>query len=379
LIKTAQPITEVYDEVFAAIEGSKEKIFYIVDSIYHDKERLINALDRLKIDAAILQQKIERQGNIKSRAGEITGEMCNALPSTDLACMKAEMKSREARLKLQVLQAQLESYALQREVLERALVQARMTDSQAVKAISLLNTVANLLQNQFSGQALVRAPDEYDTNAMQIIQAQEDERVKIARDIHDGPAQSIANIKVRLGIVSKLIDKDLQMAQNEIADLQSILQSSIRDMRRMIFQLRPVVLETGNVVLSVQNYLQIYKKNYGLTCSLQVEGPEQKLDAATETVVLRVIQESLNNIAKHTDANKAFIVMRFDENELTTQVQDYGKGFNAKNAISDSKDHYGLIGMSERVRLLGGQFSIKSSKNQGTLIEFTLSTLKEMG
>lgn len=203
-----------------------------------------------------------------------------------------------------------------------------------------------------------------------ILQAQEEERKRVAREIHDGPAQTLANVVLRADMADRCIAKrEYEAARRELQDVKNLVRESLIDVRRIIFDLRPMSLDDLGLVPTLRKYLSTLEERHGLPVRLRVEGGERRLDPAVEVALFRLIQESLNNVVKHAAATRAEVAVHFLPGAVSVEVADNGRGF---DPASIGEGHFGIFGMRERVQLLKGQFALDSQPGKGTSVRFTV-------
>lgn len=207
---------------------------------------------------------------------------------------------------------------------------------------------------------------------LKIIQAQEEERKRVAKDIHDGPAQTMANVVLRAEIAERLLaDRQVEQAVKELKDLKLMVRDSLVDVRQIIFNLRPMALDDLGLLPTLRKYFQEVSKRAGLNIELRFTGKEKRLSSCMEVAIFRLIQEIISNIVKHAKATYAQAVVEYNDRYIKVMIQDNGIGFNEEEALRNN-NNFGLIGMKERVELLEGEFSIYSIKNNGTSIMFKI-------
>jgi two-component system sensor histidine kinase DegS len=205
--------------------------------------------------------------------------------------------------------------------------------------------------------------------APRIIQAQEEERRRVAREIHDGPAQSMANVVLRTEVCEKLIDIDQVAVRKELSELREMVKKSLQDVRRIIFDLRPMVLDDLGLMPAITRYVETLKERYAINIEMLYTGKQTRLDSIIEVAIYRVIQEALQNIIKHSEAKNVKIIFEIEPQSFTVKINDDGKGFNPQELMDNpKKDSYGLMGMKERLEVLGGQLYINSTIGEGTEI-----------
>lgn len=196
-----------------------------------------------------------------------------------------------------------------------------------------------------------------------------DERARIAREIHDSVAQSLAFTALKLDIVTRQMHKDPAQAEAEVRAASALLREQIREVRRSIFALRPIDLERYGLLETVRRYVEDFGEQNSLKATLTVTG-DVHLSPGDEAVVFRLLQESLNNVAKHAQASEVRVSLH-GGTHLTLRVQDNGAGFNLEQISGrvSSAGGLGLLQMRERVEARGGHYRVLSSPGHGTLVE----------
>jgi two-component system sensor histidine kinase DegS len=196
----------------------------------------------------------------------------------------------------------------------------------------------------------------------------EEERLRIARDMHDGPAQALANLVLQAEILSRLMEKDPQLVLNELSEFKLRVREVLDDTRRMIFDLRPMTLDDLGLVPTLNKFLEDYEKRHGIKTQLLVVGEAVRMKRDLESTVFRVIQESMNNIWKHANATAVEIDIRFTDSSIFVAVKDNGSGFDvaASQASIDPTKHLGMTSMQERVDQERGTLELYSQIGKGT-------------
>jgi PAS domain S-box-containing protein len=205
-------------------------------------------------------------------------------------------------------------------------------------------------------------------------QAIAEERRRIAREIHDGLAQDLAGLRFRVGLWHKLVDDAPGQMHAELDGLRALLSQKIREVRRSIFALRPVALDELGFFPAIRQFAAEFGEQNQLHVDLRVAGPEERLPAFLEPVLFRIIQESLNNVGKHAQADMVWIGLDLDAPDaVTLRVRDDGVGF-APAMLEQIVQcgHLGLKQMRERVENLNGVFELHSQPGGGTEITIVL-------
>ncbi len=195
-----------------------------------------------------------------------------------------------------------------------------------------------------------------------------EERNRIAREIHDGVAQSLAFCALKLDLAERQIAREPGRAVQEVATARTILREQIREVRRSIFALRPIDLERYGLLETMRRYVQDFGEQNGVRTALTVEG-EVNLPPSDEAVVFRLLQESLNNVAKHAHAREVQVSLTGGE-RATLEVRDDGAGFDPAEASGrvSSAGGLGLTQMRERVESRGGRYQVESKPGAGTRV-----------
>lgn len=206
----------------------------------------------------------------------------------------------------------------------------------------------------------------------QIATGQEAERARLAREVHDGPAQVLANTVMRLQFVEQMVKHRPQEVGAELQRLRGALQESLKDIRRFIFNLRPASLSDAGLIATLKYYTTDYHEQTGIPVELNV--PETVvLSSNQELVVFRVIQEALQNIHKHAEASAVVIdIQQRIGGPLSVTIVDDGRGFDTKRVRQGRTGSSGLVSMRERAATVGGTLKVDSRPGGGTTIALVL-------
>ncbi|MGV3489673.1 MAG: sensor histidine kinase, partial [Tuberibacillus sp.] len=209
-----------------------------------------------------------------------------------------------------------------------------------------------------------------------IIEAQEEERRRISREIHDGPAQLLAHVLLSseiLGRVSR--EQGPEASAKEMAKFREMIRSALYEVRRIIYDLRPMSLDDLGLVPTLDKYLQRLKEQYpNIELTFRTIGEDKRLPQKMEAAIFRLVQEAVQNACKHASPTHVQVVLEFRSNFVILVVKDDGIGFDPNQKREDS---FGLIGMKERAEVLEGKLDISSRPNHGTTILIQIPILKE--
>lgn len=251
-------------------------------------------------------------------------------------------------------------------------ISARLVDVRAEQ--EALRTVYRSLDDLAAAVAPPHGDSRVRHASRQVFQMIEEERMRIARDMHDGPAQSMANLVLQAEILERLIQRDPQLVIKELADFKDGVRSVLDDTRRLIFDLRPMTLDDLGLVPTLRKFVKEFADRSRVNAQLRVVGEEVRLPGSLEPTLFRIIQEALNNCGKHAAAHNVEVVIHFHPDSVVGVVRDDGVGMDVAEveATLDSTKHLGLISMRERADLEKGTLEIKSEPGTGTEVRATL-------
>ena len=206
-----------------------------------------------------------------------------------------------------------------------------------------------------------------------ILRIQEAERGRISRELHDGVGQSLTALKMELEMLERSASLDQGALRSRLAELTRIADRSLQDVRQLSRLLRPQMLDELGLVPTLRWLARTVQEGTGLAVHLSIEGLEERVHPDLETIVYRLVQEALTNVAKHAQAASAHVRLRCGGGRLLLSVRDEGRGFDPRQALeADAARGGGLRGMRDRVDLFGGRFELRSAAGSGTSVEVEL-------
>ncbi len=219
--------------------------------------------------------------------------------------------------------------------------------------------------------------------AMALLAAHEQERSRLAEELHDGPAQALANAIFQTDILDRAVRTDPESAHTEITALRLMLERELDTLRGYINQLRPSLGEAAGLDDALRDSANAMSQRTGIPVDVRLEGSVDELHEAARTVVLRVEQEALRNVAKHSGATRVWVHTFVsgepgDHNQWVLEVGDDGRGFDFDSvAANPNRRHFGLQFMRERSDLLGSRLSIQTSPAAGTVVRLSIDPRQE--
>jgi two-component system sensor histidine kinase DegS len=206
---------------------------------------------------------------------------------------------------------------------------------------------------------------------VRIIEAQEGERLKLSRQMHDGPAQALTNLILQAEICERLFESDPERARTELANLRNAVAGTFQKVKVLIMTLRPMMLDDLGVVPTLRRYVDNFSDNSGVSANLMVTGKERRLESHKEVTIFRIVQELLNNAVEQAHATNVQITLDIGDDRAYVSVEDNGSGFELTDSLnSPDADKLGLVTMRERVEMLGGQLYFDSGLGRGTKVSF---------
>jgi two-component system sensor histidine kinase DegS len=207
-----------------------------------------------------------------------------------------------------------------------------------------------------------------------VIEAQEAERSRLAREVHDGPAQALSNAIFQVEHVERLVESDPALARSELRFLRELLRRELGDVRSFISELRPPRLEEVGLNGSIHDVVEQMRTLTGLPIDASLEAESNALGGGAQTVVLRVVQEALQNVRKHAAASSASVATRIEGRDWVVEVRDDGRGFDPGAVAAHGRRNYGLQFMRERAELIGARLDVRSRPDGGTVVRLAIPT-----
>ena len=218
----------------------------------------------------------------------------------------------------------------------------------------------------------LRAP-----SALEIHEAVEAERLRIARDLHDGPAQVLSNLVLEAEILERLLRRNPELVQAEIQDFRNQVTNAVADVRRFMFDLRPDSLDDLGLVATLRRFTTEWQQRTGVTCRLNLTGDEIRLPPRLEEALYRIVQEALTNVRRHAEARLVEVHLELRSDRARLRVRDDGRGFDTGQMEDGAGPRrLGVRGMRERAESVGGTLEVTSTEGGGTEVngEFRASS-----
>jgi signal transduction histidine kinase len=214
-----------------------------------------------------------------------------------------------------------------------------------------------------------------------IVDIEEDARKKLARDLHDGPTQSVAAIAMRANYIRRLIERDPKAAADELYKVEDLARKTTKEIRHMLFTLRPLVLESQGLGAALQSLAEKNKENYDLNVLIetQIEATE-KLELHAQGILFYIAEEAIGNARKHAEAEHIWVRVKLLNAEMAAlEIQDDGLGFDvgAVTGSYENRGSLGMVNMRERTELVNGVLNLDSAPGKGTKITVVIPLTEE--
>jgi two-component system, NarL family, sensor histidine kinase DegS len=209
---------------------------------------------------------------------------------------------------------------------------------------------------------------------MRIVEAQEAERSRLAQEVHDGPAQALSNAIFQVEYIERVLDQDIRLARTELRFLRDLLRRELGDVRGFIAQLRPPLLDQLGLDGAIADIVATMSALTGLPIETSMAAPAQRIDDGAQTVVLRVVQEALQNVRKHAMASRVTVASRMSGDDWIIEIRDDGRGFDVGTVAARGRRNFGLQFMRERAELIGARFEVRSRPAGGTVVMVAIPT-----
>jgi signal transduction histidine kinase len=208
-----------------------------------------------------------------------------------------------------------------------------------------------------------------------VVLAQETERQRVARDLHDATGQSLTALGLGLRSVSSQLKQDPAKAETNLFQLENMVENALVELQRLISDLRPSHLDDLGLAATLRWYIGEIQKRVPMDIKLDVIGDEYQLPGEVRTAMFRITQEALTNILKHAQASVVLVELNFRSDSVYVCVDDNGQGFDTSRLGKTIRPSWGILGMRERVTLLGGEFRIFSMPGKGTRVEIEIPVI----
>ena len=351
---------------FTAMPPDEETINKQIDEIQanaqKESERLSAELREIEMIIRQNQSEVDKLGQ---RDASLNGQIKSMEANLD-SYDKGDIRNLYAslldqRMRLIMMKQQLESLQTKQQLLKER-------QQQNFKLAQTLNQRPKA-ENGRTNSRVSGVAGDAQSMVSKIIQAQENERLRVSRQLHDGPAQAMSNLVLRAEICERWMDTDMNRAKTELTGLKSMVNDTLQETRRFIFELRPMILDDLGLLPTLRRYIKDYVEKYKIEVNFLPSGRERRLPSHVETAIFRIIQESLLNVAIHANAAHVQAILELGEQAASVTIEDDGIGFDInKLSMELEQKSLGIVSMGQRIEMLNGQLNIDSTLGRGTRV-----------
>ncbi|MBK5241505.1 sensor histidine kinase [Clostridium sp.] len=375
-------INDIIKKIINQIGNSREQILELVDNarleyenlktelvvIRRDIDKVINEVDALEVQDKLMRKKLVQ-----------VSKKFNSFNEDEIKSVYE--KASEIRVRFIMKQNEEKQFRVRRDTLEIALKKSIKNIDNSEKVVNQISIAMGYLEGD-----ILSVLEGADKNSemfigIKILEAQENERKRISRDIHDGPAQHIANIIMKTDICSMIIQKDLNAGLNELVDLKESVKVALKEVRSIIFDLRPMSLDDLGLNKTIEQTVKTISEDFNMDIVLKLKPMQTEVESIIQLAVFRIIQEVFNNIKKHSKAKHVDVKLDYGTKYLRLLISDDGIGFDVEETLKMVKtkgNSYGLIGILDRVKQLQGEIHIESSSGAGSVYNVVLPVNREV-
>lgn len=367
-------LEKITQSIHQAVEKSREQMVEIYEAARAEWEMLQRDLDKVKSAIAEVQNELSRlEEKERKERMRLVAVSRNFHLYTEEQIREAYEQAQTLQVEMALARARERGLRLQQDTVGTRLKGLASTLEKAGTMVNQAGLVLGFMGDEMNNVcSTIETLQQSQDFGARIIRAQEEERRRVARDIHDGPAQIMANIVFRVEVCERLLNVDTARVRTEMADLKEQVRGCLKEIRNIIFDLRPMTLDDLGLVATAQRVLSAVQERTGMNVELRVRGAEKRLEGTVEIGLFRLLQEAVQNVEKHAKATRLVVTVEFMADQVVITVEDDGRGFDP-DAISG--EHFGLIGMRERVTLLRGEFDLQTTPGAGTRLRFLVPVL----
>lgn len=379
----AKQIKKIVEKTLETIEKSKNEIYGIVENARAEVERVKKLLTELqeKTSAVIDEvDKLEVQDKVMRKKLVTVSKDFKNYTENDIR--EVYEKASEVRALYYLKQEEEKNLRIRRTDMEQSLMKARYILNTAEKLINQVGVAMNYLSSDM--ESLNDDTDSSEASALlgiKILEAQEEERRRLSRDIHDGPAQSIANIVLKAEICKTLMERDVKQGLDELETLKQSVRETLMDIRKIIYDLRPMSIDDLGLIPTLRRFGHEFSESNGIEVTVETNKMTDGIEKIIEIAVFRLSQEIFNNIRKHANALNVHVDLKFGTKYLSLEINDDGVGFDYEASYRKAKEEqasFGLVGIVERVKQLHGEIRYDSEIGKGTRIYIEIPINREV-
>ena len=375
LTNTIDTIEDNKTQIFDIYQNTRSELEQARQRLIELKKNVTTTIERVDELAAEEQQAKQRLAEVSSRFSEFSeDEIRKTYESVSII-----------QINLAIEREKEQQMRVERDKLEIRLRYLFTMVERAEHMALAIGSVLSYLSTQVSGVIWkIEAVQKDKFVGARIIKATEEERYRISRELHDGPAQDLANALFTTTITERLMDQDMAEAKKTLVELREEIRGCLTGVRQIIFDMRPMALDDLGLPQAVEQLVRLFGERGKLRGTFSLEGTYYALPKHVEIAIFRIVQEALNNVVHHAKTDKVRVRMHYTDQALTVLIADDGVGFDPNRRVEEPEDaddaldmetqrrqrgrHFGMIGMEERAKIIGAAIQILSEPGKGTKV-----------
>ncbi|ANU13796.1 Sensor protein DegS [Planococcus halocryophilus Or1] len=369
----------IFNAMLDGMEQAKQDIFVISEESRQSYEEMKNELEDVRVEISAIIETGDLLEEKTRAARRRLAEVSQFFSSfTESEVRQVYEQANDLQVELSVNRNDEKKCRQRRDKLQRRLQILLQTIERAESLVNQINVASSYLVSDYENvDEAIDKNKTFQDYSLRIIEVQEEERKRLSREIHDGPAQMMANVLLRSDLIERTYrEKGPEPAFQEITALKEMVRQALTEVRRIIYDLRPMTLDDLGLVPTLKKYMDtIEEYNKGVGLKFLSSGKEERLPNNYETTIFRLVQEGISNAIRHGKSNDIKVEMKWLKNQVQIMVTDNGIGFDQGIVKNQS---FGLTGMRERIELVEGNLIINSSPGNGTILMFHIPFKKGM-
>ena len=375
LTSTIDTIEDNKTQIFDIYQNTRSEVDDARERLTELKKRVAETIARVDSLAAEEQEAKQRLAEVSRKFAEHTeDEIRSAYETVSII-----------QINLAIEREKEQTMRVERDKLEIRLRYLFTVVERAEHMALSIGSVLSYLSTQVSGVIWkIEAVQKDKFVGARIIKATEEERYRISRELHDGPAQDLANALFTTTITERLMDQDMAEAKKTLVELREEIRGCLTGVRQIIFDMRPMALDDLGLPQAVEQLVRLFGERGKLRGTFSLEGTYYALPKHVEIAIFRIVQEALNNVVHHAKTDKVRVRMHYTDQALTVLIADDGVGFDPNRRVEEPEDaddaldmetqrrqrgrHFGMIGMEERAKIIGAAIQILSEPGKGTKV-----------
>lgn len=354
-------------------EKEKQEVIQIHEQLLNQCKEASTTYRELSEQQTNLHREITE---LKQAVAASKNELTNARKQFDAMTNEEVLhifeKTHQLQTELILLEQKYYVLSDEKNTFQRSLKEWEQQATFAGKLRQKITIVSKYMLNDYCTEAKMGSIQNSQSIGLKILEAQENEKRRISREIHDGPAQMLANMLMQYEFIDQsFLNGNSEAALKEVKTLRMNIKETLAEIRQIIFDLRPMILDDLGLVPTLNRQIAEMERQAKIPIYLKVDGFEDRIEPNMEVTIFRLIQESVQNAVTHAQAKRIHVSLTMLAHHINVMIEDDGIGFTLDESTINNGS-FGLIGMKERIELMRGEMGINSKKGIGTIIKMKI-------